>query len=47
MMGDIIKKYYNNTLDNIGDPDSFVWYGMYFENHDGNTSTWNHSDPRL
>ncbi|KAJ5338526.1 hypothetical protein N7452_005254 [Penicillium brevicompactum] len=27
MMGDIIKKYYNNTLDNIGDPDSFVWYG--------------------
>ncbi|CAG8238441.1 unnamed protein product [Penicillium olsonii] len=27
MMGDIITKYYKNTLDNIGDPDSFVWYG--------------------
>lgn len=39
MMGDIIKKYYNNTLDNIGDPDSFVWYGMYFEDQDRKTST--------
>ncbi|KAJ5749000.1 uncharacterized protein N7511_010696 [Penicillium nucicola] len=27
MMGDIISKYYNNTLENIGQPDSFVWYG--------------------
>ncbi|CAG8366365.1 unnamed protein product [Penicillium salamii] len=27
MMGDIITKYYKNTLENIGDPDSFVWYG--------------------
>jgi hypothetical protein len=29
MMGDIITKYYNNSLDNIGERDSFVWYGMY------------------
>ncbi|KAJ6071762.1 hypothetical protein N7499_009776 [Penicillium canescens] len=27
MMGDIISKYYNNALENIGEPDSFVWYG--------------------
>lgn len=31
MMGDIISKYYNNALENIGEPDSFVWYGMYPE----------------
>jgi arylsulfatase len=30
-MGDIISKYYNNKLENIGEPDSFVWYGMYLE----------------
>lgn len=24
---DHIKKYYNNSLDNIGNFDSFVWYG--------------------
>ncbi|KAF2089292.1 putative arylsulfatase [Saccharata proteae CBS 121410] len=23
----VIKKFYNNTLDNIGNADSFVWYG--------------------
>ncbi|KAJ5933971.1 hypothetical protein N7454_006300 [Penicillium verhagenii] len=27
MMGDIIAKYYDNTLENIGEPNSFVWYG--------------------
>lgn len=30
-MGDqliaILKRYYNNQLDNIGNHDSFVWYG--------------------
>lgn len=26
-MADIIKVYYNNSLDNIGNHDSFVWYG--------------------
>ncbi|PSN70393.1 putative arylsulfatase [Corynespora cassiicola Philippines] len=26
-MTQIIKKYYNNSLDNIGNADSFVWYG--------------------
>jgi hypothetical protein len=31
MMGDIITKYYNNSLENIGEADSFVWYGMYCE----------------
>ena len=24
---DIVERYYNNSLDNIGKPDSFVWYG--------------------
>ncbi|KAJ9639277.1 hypothetical protein H2204_003888 [Knufia peltigerae] len=24
---DIIEKYYNNSLENIGDPTSFAWYG--------------------
>jgi arylsulfatase len=24
---DIVARYYNNSLDNIGKPDSFVWYG--------------------
>ena len=24
---DLIAKYYNNSLDNIGNHDSFVWYG--------------------
>jgi arylsulfatase len=23
----VVKKYYNNSLDNIGNADSFVWYG--------------------
>ena len=23
----VLHKYYNNTLDNIGNHDSFVWYG--------------------
>lgn len=26
-MGALIKKFYNNSLDNIGQPDSFTWYG--------------------
>lgn len=26
-MGSIIEKYYDNSLDNIGDKTSFVWYG--------------------
>ncbi|KAH8807733.1 alkaline-phosphatase-like protein, partial [Xylogone sp. PMI_703] len=26
-MGALIETHYNNTLDNIGNPDSFVWYG--------------------
>lgn len=23
----VVEKYYNNDLENIGKPDSFVWYG--------------------
>ena len=26
-LSDLIAKYYNNSLDNIGNHDSFVWYG--------------------
>ena len=29
-LGRTIKKYYNNSLDNIGEPDSFVWYGGFW-----------------
>lgn len=26
-MGQVIQKYYDNTLDNIGEKTSFTWYG--------------------
>jgi arylsulfatase len=25
-----INRWYNNELDNIGEPDSFVWYGSHW-----------------
>lgn len=27
--GSIIEKYYDNSLENMGDKDSFIWYGMF------------------
>ena len=29
-MLNVINRYYNNQLDNIGEPDSFVWYGNFW-----------------
>lgn len=28
-MGGVIQRYYDNRLENIGNPTSFVWYGKY------------------
>lgn len=28
-LGSIIEKYYDNNLENMGNKDSFIWYGMF------------------